>query len=60
MVLYVLEFQKYHFPWLIFVLLQYGEVVNAIKKGDLRLLRQALREHEDRCVSYLFFRKNSW
>ncbi|THU60096.1 hypothetical protein C4D60_Mb07t09030 [Musa balbisiana] len=36
--------------WLIekYNLIEYGEVVNALKKGDLRLLRQALREHEDR------------
>ncbi|CAL9127078.1 PAM [Musa troglodytarum] len=36
--------------WLVekYNLIEYSEVVNALKKGDLRLLRQALREHEDR------------
>ncbi|KAJ8461482.1 hypothetical protein OPV22_034408 [Ensete ventricosum] len=36
--------------WLIekYNLIEYSEVVNALKMGDLRLLRQALREHEDR------------
>lgn len=29
-------------------LLQYNDVVLALKRGDLRLLRHALEEHEDR------------
>lgn len=29
-------------------LLQYSDVVLALKRGDLRLLRHALQEHEDR------------
>ncbi|XP_072973884.1 enhanced ethylene response protein 5 [Typha angustifolia] len=28
-------------------LVEYADVVNALKRGDLRLLRQALQEHED-------------
>ncbi|KAG6496608.1 enhanced ethylene response protein 5-like [Zingiber officinale] len=36
--------------WLLekYNLMEYNEVVKALKTGDLRLLRQALREHEDR------------
>lgn len=35
--------------FMIFIcLLQYADVVLALKRGDLRLLRHALDEHEDR------------
>lgn len=33
--------------------LQYDSVVQALRKGDLRLLRHALQEHEDRCFLYV-------
>lgn len=38
------------------LLLQYKNVVEALKRGDLRLLRHALQEHEDRYVSELHFK----
>lgn len=42
---------SYSFPCMDLKFLQYNEVVKALKTGDLRLLRRALREHEDRYVS---------
>ena len=38
-----------------FILSQYRDVVLALKRGDLRLLRRALQEHEDRYVLLLLF-----
>lgn len=42
---------SYSFSYMDLKFLQYNEIVKALKTGDLRLLRQALREHEDRYVS---------
>lgn len=35
-------------------LLQYNDVVLALKRGDLRLLRHALEEHEDRYIRFSY------
>ncbi|KAK6120354.1 hypothetical protein DH2020_045911 [Rehmannia glutinosa] len=40
-----------------FNLNEYSEVVLALKRGDLRLLRHALQEHEDRSGVYLVLEK---
>jgi len=33
--------------------MQYADVIKALIRGDLRLLRRALQEHEDQYVSTL-------
>lgn len=38
------------------LLSQYRDVVQALKRGDLRLLRHALQEHEDRYVLFHFYK----
>ncbi|CAN0901354.1 Enhanced ethylene response protein 5 [Linum grandiflorum] len=37
-------------------LVEYTNVVEALKRGDLRLLRSALQEHEDQYVNFWFLR----
>ncbi|KDO57748.1 hypothetical protein CISIN_1g015089mg [Citrus sinensis] len=39
--------------WLLekYNLVEYSNIVQALRRGDLRLLRHALEEHEDQCIS---------
>lgn len=46
----------FYYPYIICsVLSQYSNIVQALRRGDLRLLRHALQENEDQYVLFIYF-----